>query len=101
TNSSSAASICRSFSGVVVAVWNTRPDLLRAGGVGKRPRPAGRRCLPAGPDGAIRSLGPRLFDVVHRRLGVLPGDPGGRLLPERVRADRRGHLVRAVEAELR
>src|SRR4051812_11997385 len=45
---------------------------------------------------------PARFDVVQRGLGVLlAADPRGHLSPEGTRTDLTGHLVRAVEDEVR
>src|SRR3954471_22371370 len=50
----------------------------------------------------LRSLRPARFDVVERGLGVLlTADPRGHLAPEGTGPDLTGHLVRAVEDELR
>src|SRR4051794_4695413 len=95
-NSRIAASIWAIFSDVDSATENTSAS-PPSGATADRP---GRYEPRPGRSGVtVRSLGPGFFDVVHRGLGVLTGDPARGLLPERVRADGRGHLVGTVEAE--
>src|SRR5215217_4872441 len=104
TNSRTAKPIVRNFSkldtsarhllvrGLPWGLWG-RSGPGPSGGTG----PATMRLT--GQCGAGSGLRPGGLDGVHRVLGALAGDPVGGLLPERVRADRARHLVRAVEAE--